>query len=79
MSANFPGSLNASDTLAHRAAVEAVLGLILQGEKPTAQNVKAWIDIAVEPNVPTRETLGRATYFAQRMIDGPFRPDGSAE
>ena len=78
MPANFPGSNNISDILAHRAATEAVLGLILQGEKPTAQNVKAWLNTAIEPNVPTRETIGRATYFAERMIGGPFRPDGSA-
>ena len=79
MPTNIPGSNNVSDTFAFRAAVEAVIGVTLRGEKPTAQNVKAWLNTAIEPNVPTRETLGRATYFAQRMLDGPRRPDGSAE
>ncbi len=78
MPANFPGSNNMSDTLAFRAAVEAVVGLTLRGETPNTQNVRAWLDTAVEPNVPIRETMGRATYFADRMIGGPFRPDGSA-
>ena len=75
---NFPGGNGAGDNAAFRAAVEAVIGVTLRGEKPNRENVKAWLDIAVEPNVPTRETVGRAVYFADRMIDGPLRPDGSA-
>ena len=75
MATNFPGSLNSSDTLAHRAAVEAVLGLTLRGETPTKENVREWLTTAMEPNVPTRETLGRAVYFADRMIGGPLRPN----
>ncbi len=78
MPANFPGNANVSDTFAFRAAVEAVIGVTLQGERPNKQNVRAGLDIAIEPNVPTRETIGRAVYFADRMIDGPLRTDGSA-
>ncbi len=78
MPANFPGSNNMSDTLAFRAATEAIIGLVLRGERPDKENVRAWLDTAVEPNVPTRDTIGRAHYFAERMIGGPFRPDGSA-
>ncbi len=79
MSTNFPGNNSMSDILAFRAATEAVIGLTLRGETPNKENVKAWLDIAIEPNVPTRETIGRATYFAARMLSGPLRPDGSAE
>ena len=79
MSINFPGSNNVSDTFAHRAAVEAILGLTLRGEKPTKENVKAWLDVAINPDIPTREIVGRAMYFAARMLHGPLQPDGSAE
>ena len=62
MAINFPGSLNASDTFAFRAAVEAVIGVTVRGETPNKENIKEWLDTAVEPNVPTRETIGRASY-----------------
>ena len=75
MSTSFPGSLNASDVLAHRAAIEAVVGLTLRGETPNRENVREWLNTAMEANVPTRETLGRAIYFADRMIGGPLRPN----
>ncbi len=75
MPANFPGSLNASDTFAFRAAVEAVIGVTVRGETPNRENVREWINTAVEPNVPTRDTMGRALYFADRMIGGPLRPN----
>jgi hypothetical protein len=42
---NFPGNSNISDTLAFRAAVEAVIGLTLQGERPDVKNVRAWLDM----------------------------------
>ncbi len=75
MSTNFPGNNNVSDTFAFRAAVEAVVGLTLRGETPNRENVREWLTTAMEANVPTRETLGRAVYFADRMIGGPLRPN----
>ncbi len=76
--ANFPGSASATDDFAFRAAVEAVVGLTLRGERPGRENVQAWLETATEPDVPTRDFRGRALYFAERMIGGPFKPDGSA-
>ncbi len=34
MPANFPGNANVSDTFAFRAAVEAVIGVTLEGDHP---------------------------------------------
>ena len=66
-----------TDNVAFRAASEAVIGLLLQDEKPTLENVRDWIKTAIDLNVPTRNIGGRAMYFAERMLNGPIRPDGS--
>ena len=73
---NFPGNYSVGDAFAFRAAVEAVLGVTLRGEQANQETVQAWLETAVDPEVPNREVLGRAMYFAQRMFGGPFRPDG---
>ena len=75
--ANFPGNTGVYDELAFRGAVEAIVGLSLKGGPPTMENVRGWIETSMDPNVPNRSVQGRAIYFAQRMVDGPFRPDGS--
>ena len=72
---NFPGSYSVGDTFAFRAAVEAVLGVTLAGKQANEETVRAWLETAVA-EVPSRQVRGRAMYFAQRMFDGPFRPDG---
>ena len=77
MRSNFPGEYNALDTFAFRAAVEAVIGVTLRGERVTKEAVQAWLETATDPQVPSVGVRGRALYFAERMIDGPFRPDGS--
>ncbi len=41
------------------------------------RGVQAWLETATHPDVSTRDFRGRALYFAERMIGGPFRPDGS--
>ena len=74
---NFPGQSGGSDDLAFRVAVEAVVGLTLRGERPDRESVKAWVETTTERGVPSHAFRGRALYFAERMIDGPFRPDGS--
>ncbi len=74
----FPGQLSPSDEFGFRVAVEAVLGLVIQGKEVTKENVDAWIKTSAAP-VPGPGMHGRALYFAERMIDGPFRPDGSKE
>jgi hypothetical protein len=74
---NFPGEYNTLDTFAFRAAVEAVVGVTLRGEQANEETVRAWLETAVDPEIPNRQVRGRAMYFAQRMFDGPFRPDGS--
>ena len=74
---DFPGGTGIVDSLAFRAATEAVIGLTLQGERVDIKTVTAWLDTAAKLDIPTRETYGRAVYFANRMIAGPFRPDGS--
>ncbi len=76
--ADFPGNHSAVDDFAFRAAVEAVVGLTLQGARPDRESVQAWLETATVADVPTRAFRGRALYFAERMIGGPFRPDGSA-
>ena len=74
---NFPGNDGFVDNLAFRAATEAVIGLTLKGERVDVETVTAWFDAAATLDIPTRETHGRAVYFAKRMTEGPFRPDGS--
>ncbi len=74
----FPGNSYASDDFGFRAATEAVLGLMIQGKEVTKENVDAWIKTSAAP-VPGPGMYGRAMYFAERMIDGPFQPDGSKE
>ncbi len=74
----FPGSYTAADDFAFRAACEATIGLMLQGKEVNKENVLAWVSTSAAP-IPSREIQGRAVYFAERMIDGPFRPDGSKE
>ena len=61
-----------------RAAVEAVVGLTTRGERPDRESIQAWIETSTERGVPSLDFRGRALYFAERMIGGPFRPDGSA-
>jgi hypothetical protein len=73
---NFPGEYNTLDTFAFRAAVEAVIGVTLRGEQANQETVNAWLETAVDPEIPSRQVRGRAMYFAQRMFDGPFPPDG---
>ncbi len=73
---NFPGNYNVGDAFAFRAAVEAVIGVTLRGEQANRETVQAWLETAVDPQVPNREVRGRAMYFARRMFGGPFRPDG---
>ena len=73
---NFPGEYNTLDTFAFRAAVEAVLGVTLAGKQANQETVRAWLETAVDPEIPSRQVRGRAMYFAQRMFDGPFPPDG---
>ncbi len=73
---NFPGQYDTLDAFAFRAAVEAVLGVTLQGKRANQETVRAWLETAVDPEIPSREVRGRAMYFAQRMFGGPFRPDG---
>ncbi len=74
---NFPGEYNTLDAFAFRAAVEAVIGVTLRGEQANQETVQAWLETAVDPEIPNRQVRGRAMYFAQRMFGGPFRPDGS--
>ena len=74
----FPGSISPSDDLGFRAATEAVLGLLIQGKEVTKENVLAWVQTSAAP-IPGPNMQGRAVYFAERMIDGPFKPDGSKE
>ncbi len=64
---NFPGNDGFVDNLAFRAATEAVIGLTLKGERVDVAAVTAWLDTAAKLDIPTRETRGRAVYFAQRM------------
>ncbi len=66
--------MSLADEIGFRAAAEAIIGLTSQGEKPTAENVQAWINTAIDPNVPTREIGGRAMFYANRMLGGPFPP-----
>ncbi len=74
----FPGNSYASDDFGFRACVEAVLGLLIQGKEVNKENVLAWVSTSAAP-VPGPGMHGRALYFAERMIDGPFKPDGSKE
>ena len=74
---NFPASGGTTGEYGFRAAVEAVLGLMIQGKEVSKENVHAWVMTTTDP-IPTREVQGRATHFAERMINGPLRPDGSA-
>ncbi len=74
----FPGQLSPSDEFGFRVAVEAVLGLMIQGKEVNRENVKAWIDTSAAP-IPGPQMRCQAMYFAERMIDGPFNPDGSKE
>ena len=80
--ANFPGQNDGLDAFAFRAAVEAVVGLSLRGEEVNTENVDAWLLTALDPEtraqVDSRQIYGRAKYFTQRMLNGPFKPDGSA-
>ena len=73
---NFPGQYDTLDTFAFRAAVEAVIGVTLRGEQANQETVQAWLETAVDAEIPNRQVRGRALYFAQRMFGGPFRPDG---
>jgi hypothetical protein len=73
---NFPGEYNTLDTFAFRAAVEAVISVILRGGQANDETVRAWLETAVDAEIPNRQVRGRAMYFARRMFDGPFRPDG---
>ena len=73
---DFPGQYDTLDTFAFRAAVEAVIGVTLRGEQANQETVRAWLETAVDPEIPNRQVRGRAMYFAQRMFGGPFRPDG---
>lgn len=75
---NFPGQYDTLDTFAFRAAVEAVIGVTLRGELVNQESVHEWLETAVDPEIPSRQIRGRAMYFAERMFNGPFRPDGSA-
>ncbi len=73
---NFPGNYSVGDAFAFRAAVEAVVGVTLQGSQANEETIQAWLKTAVDAEIPSREVRGRAMYFAQRMFGGPFRPDG---
>ena len=73
---NFPGNYDTLDCFAFRAAVEAIIGLTLQGKQVNQESVAAWLAIAVDPQIPSRQIQGRAMYFAQRMFNGPFPPGG---
>ncbi len=73
---NFPGNYDTLDAFAFRAAVEAIIGLTLQGKQVNQENVAAWLETAVDLESPTREMGGRAMYFAERMFGGPFPPGG---
>ncbi len=73
---DFPGQYDTLDTFAFRAAVEAVLGVTLRDGQANQETVRAWLETAVDPEIPNRQVRGRAMYFAQRIFDGPFRPDG---
>ncbi len=73
---DFPGDYSAVDAFAFRAAVEAVIGLTIQGKEVNLQTVKAWLEAAVNLEIPTRSMGGRAMYFDERIINGPFPPDG---
>ena len=74
---NFPGGSGVVNEYGFRAAVEAVLGLLIQGKEVNTKNVITWVMATTDP-IPSREVQGRATYYAERMINGPLRPDGSA-
>ncbi len=49
---NFPGEYDTLDTFAFRAAVEAVIGVTLRGEKANQETVRAWLETAVDPEIP---------------------------
>ncbi len=49
---NFPGEYNTLDTFAFRAAVEAVIGVTLQGSQANEETVRAWLETAVDPEIP---------------------------
>ena len=66
--------MSIAEDIGFRAAAEAIIGLTLRGEKPTVENVQAWVNTAIDPTVPTRDIGGRAMYYARRMLGGPFPP-----
>jgi hypothetical protein len=50
---DFPGQYDTLDTFAFRAAVEAVVGVLLRGEQANRETVQAWLETAVDlPDVP---------------------------
>ena len=73
---DFPGDNLALDAFGFRAATEAVLGLMIQSKEVNKESVLAWVKTSAAPT-PSPAVHGRALYFAERMIGGPFRPDGS--
>ena len=66
--------MSLAEDIGFRAAVEAIIGLTIRGEKPTMENVDEWISTAIDLNVPTREIGGKAMFYARRMLNGPFPP-----
>ncbi len=56
---DFPGQYDTLDTFTFRAAVEAVLGVTLRGEQANQETVNAWLETAVDPEIPNRRVRGR--------------------
>lgn len=68
----FPGDDGYGDTLAFRAATEAVLGLLARGVTPDTEDVSRWLTVALSAHARADELGERASFFAERMMRGPL-------
>lgn len=57
------------DLLAHRAAIEAVLGVTAKREPLSQESIRAWLGVALNEDIAL---ISRAMHFAVRIMDGPI-------
>jgi len=57
-----------ADTLAHRAALEAVAGVHGSGQPVSEEAVRSWLGVVFAENV---NLIAPAMHYAQRIINGP--------
>ena len=61
-------SEDATDTIAHRAALEAVTGILARGGSLDQESVHNWLGAVFGANT---SLIARALHYAVRIIEGP--------